>query len=124
MALANATSADFEYEASTIITASRSHTTFIRKFRAHFGTTPQICEKLWKMLDPCDQINERAKLKHLLWALLFMKIYGTESVLSSLVGVSEKTFRKWVWLFVEAISYLESEVVRNILFCSIIFLLI
>ena len=94
MALANATSADFEYEASTIITASRSHTTFIRKFRAHFGTTPQICEKLWKMLDPCDQINERAKLKHLLWALVCMKVYGTETVLSSLVGVSEKTFCK------------------------------
>ena len=121
MASANPTVADFEYEASTIIAGARSHTTFICRFCAHFGTTLQICKKLWKMLDPCNQIHKKAKLKHLLWALVFMKIYGTETVLSSLVGVSEKIFRKWVWLFIEAISYLKSEVVSYLLFCNFLF---
>ena len=38
---------------------------------------------------------------------------GKPEVLSSTVGVDEKTFRKWVWFFVDALSFLESDVVSN-----------
>ena len=44
-----------------------------------------------------------------------MKIYGKERNLCSLAGgVDKKTFRKWAWLFVDAIASLESEVVSKL----------
>ena len=50
--------------------------------------------------------------KHLLWALYFLTVYDTEHNSSQRVGkVDEKTYRKWSELFVEAISWLEYEVV-------------
>lgn len=53
--------------------------------------------------------------KHLLWGLLFLTTYDTEENLAQRVGnVDEKTFRKWSRLFVDAISYLECEVVSSL----------
>ena len=49
--------------------------------------------------------------KHLLWAMLFLKSYGPEPFLAGLVGVAEKTWRKWVWLMINAINRLYSRVV-------------
>jgi hypothetical protein len=50
--------------------------------------------------------------KHLLWALYFLTVYDTEHNSSQRVGkVDKKTYRKWLELFVEAISWLEYEVV-------------
>ena len=43
-----------------------------------------------------------------------MKVYATEVVLCGIVrGVDRKTFRKWSWVFIEALSYLESDVVST-----------
>jgi len=66
------------------------------------------------MLDPYNAVPEKGVVpEHLLWALMFMKVYGKESMHCTMAGaVDEKTFRKWVWIFVLEISYLESEVVR------------
>ena len=112
------TSFDFEDAASKILKKSKNcnlHSMDCR-FRQHFGTTSAISQKIWQKLDPLETIEKEhkgVKIKHLLWALLFMKTYSKESVHSSLVGgVDEKTFRKWAWIFVEAISYLECDVVR------------
>ena len=63
--------------------------------------------------------HSSAKPIHLLWALMFLKIYSTERVSRTIVGSSrnptmEKTMRKWVRLFVRAISFLESEVVSYV----------
>ncbi len=54
-----------------------------------------------------------ARPKHLLWALLFLKVYATESINSLICGADEKTCRKWSWTFVRLQSQLE--VVRFIL---------
>ena len=52
--------------------------------------------------------------KHLLWSLRFLRVYDTEENGACAVGkVDEKTYRKWTFLFVEEISYLESEVVSR-----------
>ena len=50
---------------------------------------------------------EGARPEHLLWALLFLKLYELEPVNASLARCDEKTFRKWSWLFVEAIGDLD-----------------
>ena len=49
---------------------------------------------------------------HLLWGLMFMKLYCAEAVNASMAGgVDVKTFRKWSWLFAEAIAVLHYSVV-------------
>ena len=50
--------------------------------------------------------------KHLLWSLLFLKIYGVEEVHAARVGCDEKTFRKWAWLYAEAVAKLDRKFVR------------
>ena len=94
-------------------TRVRSNLTMDRRFRQLFGTTPQICAKIWEMLNPYKTFEERgARPKHLLWCLLLLKLYAPEATLCSLVGgVDEKTFRKWSFIFMDAISCLDNEVV-------------
>jgi len=64
-----------------------------RKFREHFGCYPSVCCRLWNKLRP--NISNGSRKIHMLFSLLFLKVYGTEGVLSSIAGVTEKTFRKW-----------------------------
>lgn len=93
---------------------SPQSTTDIRRFRSFFGTTPVVCSKIWAMLSPFSSMPPGVHPKHLLWALSFLKVYASESVLVSMFGSpSEKTFRKWVKEFVVGISYLETEVVSQ-----------
>jgi hypothetical protein len=82
-----------------------------RRFRANFGVGPVVCNVAWKMLRDNGQTNG-AEPKHLLYALKWLKIYGTESVLAGDLRIDEKTLRKWVWRFVYCLSNFESDVVR------------
>lgn len=86
-----------------------------RKFMSFFGTTPFICSMLWAFLEPLENMPNGVKPVHLLWALLFLKVYATESVHCALVGgVDEKTFRKWTWIFVHDIAAWERSLVSSI----------
>ncbi len=83
-----------------------------RRFRATFGQSPIICSIIWDKIEEARQtMPQGAKTIHLLWAMMFVKLYCCEEVNASLAGCHEKTFRKWCWLFVFAISDLEGEVV-------------
>lgn len=69
-----------------------------------FGTSPQVCEIVWDMLltrRPPNSVPE-----HLLWGLLLLKQYNIESVNAILVGVTEKTFRKWSLIYIRLIANL------------------
>jgi len=65
--------------------------------------------------------------KHLLWALHFMKAYPLQAQGCAAVGgyggaVDPKTYRKWVWAYIEAVSDLELEVVSLlscVIYCSL-----
>ena len=87
-----------------------------RRFASLFGVTPKVCSIVWRKIS--HQFTNRIEPKHLLWALLFLKCYGSESVHSALTGVDEKTFRLWVWRVVPSIGQLK-EVSQEIVFCSI-----
>ena len=77
-------------------------------FRSFSGASSKVCALLWHFVDHSN--NPTVAQKHLLWALLFLKIYATENVHASLAGgVDHKTFRKWSWIFVKAIANLETE---------------
>ena len=61
-----------------------------------------------------DQIPDYAKPEHLLWSPPFLKVYGTEASLMSMVDCpDEKTFQKWVKIFVTGILWLESDIVSE-----------
>ena len=83
------------------------------RFRSTFGVSTIVCAKVWELIDLKNTIKNNTKPSHLLMALMFLKLYCPERVFSSIAGVDEKTCRKWAWLFVEAISDLEAEVVSK-----------
>lgn len=76
-----------------------------RKFKAFFGITPEVCQICWNNIE--GNRPPGSKLIHLLWALLFLKVYKTEEVHAALTGVDMKTFRKWSWIFIDLISNLD-----------------
>lgn len=86
-----------------------SRETELRRFRSLFGVSPSTCAHVWQAMR--NEIPPGGRPIHLLWALLFLKVYSTENVNSLISGADEKTFRKWTWIFVELIADLE--VVRN-----------
>ena len=91
-----------------------------RRFRSFYGASSSTCERLWMLIDPYKTMPRGVQPFHLLWGLLFLKVYATEPVHCSIVGCpDEKTFRKWSILFVNAISQLENEIVSvvNIFVC-------
>ena len=104
---------DFIDAAANIIKVPKSrNSTFVRRWMGAFGTSPAICCWLWDRLDPVNTMPSGVQIKHLLWALFFLKVYETEENSANAGGkVDEKTYRGWCWRFVEAISYLECDVV-------------
>lgn len=86
-----------------------------RNFVAFFHARPREVAITWNLLcleGHLDDLGPNSvNPEHLLWALMFMKVYSNETVLSSVAGCSEKTFRKWVWFYMEAIAKLDAKVV-------------
>ncbi|GAX24473.1 hypothetical protein FisN_2Hu038 [Fistulifera solaris] len=81
------------------------------EFREMFGCSVGVCVSLWNLLKKTESLppGSTSNKEHLLWALMFLKVYGTEKVMCALAGgVDKDTFRKWSWQFVEAISSLQS----------------
>jgi hypothetical protein len=88
--------------------------TFERRWKSAFGASPEVCCLLWNKINPYKTMPTGVDPKHLLWALYFLTVYDTEhNSAHSLGKVDEKTYRKWSELFVDAISYLECEVVST-----------
>jgi len=88
-----------------------------QRFKAHFGVTPGRCEQIWCLLQhhPHAKILIRnARPIHLMWTLLFLKLYNSDTVLSGMAGCDEKTFRKWKWTFVNAIASMRKKVVSSL----------
>ena len=83
---------------------SRSTEIGRQRFREFFGIPPELCSIVWNELYNSDAIPVFGQPHHLLWALLFLKRYFTEHVMSAVIGHDEKTIRKWVWIFVHLLS--------------------
>lgn len=74
-----------------------------RRYRSIFGVTPDVTSSVWNLL---EDLQSGSQPIHLLWALFFLKSYTTETVNSFIWRTTEKTFRKWVWYFIDKISLL------------------
>ena len=96
-----------------ILTNCRQETssvTFIRRFKSFFGTIPEICSRIWNLLE--GHHHPSSKPKHLLFSLHFLKCYDTEENNAKFFCVDEKTFRKWSWFYFPLIAF-ELDVVRE-----------
>jgi len=87
-----------------------------RVFRTYFGVSPVVASKCWNMMvsglyDGCFNCNFEPK--HLLWALMLLKMYSLEPVHAGIAHCSVKTFRKWSLSMVEAIASMLSDVVSR-----------
>jgi hypothetical protein len=78
-----------------------------RQFLALFGVPPIHAYKLWRMI--IDNGNpEKIAPKHLMWALFFLRTYNREEVIATIMGVTEKTLRKWIWLVIKKLSSIDT----------------
>ena len=81
------------------------------RFRAVFGCGPLVALVLSGIVLTEPMVISGATVVHMLWALMFLKVCSNKTAMSTMSGVDEKTFRKWPWVLIEAISDLESSVV-------------
>jgi hypothetical protein len=82
------------------------------EFRGHFGVPPVVCSDVWRM----GSFQAGTRPVNILWALLFMFTYMTETILCSMIGVDPKTFRKWVWPVIHSIAAVAPRIVS---FCPL-----
>lgn len=83
-------------------------------FRGFFGASIDVITDIWNRVQPFidDEHAGSSHPKHLLWCLVFLKIYSTEEVHCRIVGwPAPKTFRKWSWYFVGKIAQLKDEII-------------
>ena len=57
-----------------------SKETRFRRFREHFYASPTIGSIIWTKLSFENKLPSAAKVNHMLFALLFLKCYNTESL--------------------------------------------
>jgi hypothetical protein len=81
-----------------------------RDFRSHFGVSPTVCFMIWEKCKSSFLVHNVLP-RHLLWALMFLKIYATEDVLSTIAAVSRKTYRFWTWIVLMIIAKKKNDVV-------------
>jgi hypothetical protein len=75
-----------------------------RRFRSAFGAGIVVVVKLWNLLVDQNLLPAKPHVRHILWMLAFLKSYLPEEEYRRQYGVTEKTYRKWVWIYMEACS--------------------
>ena len=88
-----------------------------RRFQEYFGTGVFTALAAWNLLVEYGFVPENGLILHFLWALHFMKVYPLQDAGASAAGgssgaIDPKTWRKYLWPFIDSISELESVVVR------------
>ena len=73
------------------------------------GVHPTVCTFVWGELKQSMLVEDTCKPKHLLWTLIFLKTYTSESSLAVAIGVDEKTLQKWIFIIIYTISDLEDD---------------
>ena len=88
--------------------ARAAHTiTNFQRFKAFYGCSAGACAFVWRILFPHleqELYGGGARYYHLLWALMFVKLYNPVRTSASIVSVDEKTYNKWVWIVLKNIS--------------------
>lgn len=94
-----------------------SEETWIRRFRAHYGSKPVVYSRIFADLQTTPIAEARVEgnkisLQYFLMTIYFLRHYPTELVLESRFKVSEKTVRTWVWYYVAKLKELKRQKVN------------
>ena len=77
---------------------------FHRAFRGYFSLTPSLCVHVWDEIE--NLLPRGGKPFHLLWGLLYLKVYASEDVLVAFANTTRKTFRKWSKIVTKLMAHL------------------
>lgn len=89
-----------------------------RRFRAWYGSNPNVYATLWEDLLTTDNVEARlptklmgrqAAFNHFLMCLHFLKAYPVEEHRAATFKVCERTSRKWTWYYVQRIAALKEQ---------------
>ena len=89
---------------STYFYLGAAHSTRCRRFKGIYGVPSILVPKIWN--DITNSLPLAKSPKHLLWTLHFLAKYCIEHVNVAIFNCDEKTYRKWTFLCVKAISRL------------------
>lgn len=103
--MANLTNLFFDLGKKIIKHESRSGLVGLRRFKSFFGVSPTICGTAWRLIQ--DNLPNNYEKIHLLWALMFLKNYATETINHALANCDEKTFRTKVWTVVGELALMK-----------------
>jgi len=85
-----------------------SPSTIVDRFSSHFGVTPLHCAYVWNYVKhDAMAMDCYVEKKHLLWTLNLCKCDSSEHVLQGRWNATEKTIRKWINIFLKALSELD-----------------
>ena len=96
-----------------------------RTFIAFYGRDKDSVLEIWER---CWHLVPKTKLKHLLWTLMYMKLYLPIDVMIVILRTSKDTLNSWVWRWITVVASLRDEVIlwgnrhRNVpddVFCQI-----
>ena len=76
-----------------------------------YGCSPEICAILWNIVERQCSIYDNVRPKHLLWALLFLKLYLPIQAAVAFIGCDEKTYQHYVWVVIDGIRYARCDMV-------------
>lgn len=88
----------------------------LENFKSCYGIVPETAKSVFDMLQ--STTNEVAKIEkpdplYFFMTLYWMHNYLTESLMCAVFKIkSRKTFRKYAWIYIEAIQSLKETVVR------------
>ena len=77
-----------------------------RRFRANLGCSSRVCAYVWNRSVAKGILPPGFLPTHMLWTLVFLKLYCCETILATLCGCDEKTLRKWVWKGIDVLGEL------------------
>ena len=85
------------------------------RFKSVYGTYPIVIYDLWTRLVTLNvvKIDDIMKLKRFFFMFDFLQNYCKETQCAMDFGVDEKTYRKWVWFFLEKVSIISKNVVST-----------
>ena len=74
----------------------------LQAFQNIFGVSPEVCGATWILLEKFFKV--RGTPEQFLWAMMHLKVYASEDVTATLLGVDPTTFQYYVWYYIKKIS--------------------
>jgi hypothetical protein len=95
-----------------------------KSFKEHFGCRSIVVAMAWQLMQQhtMHETPDAFELKHLLWALTFLKTYSVEGIRASLASSgtdkrpNEKIVRDWCWIALECLASIEPYVVSCVVY--------